>query len=65
MCEVCERSKSLVDAIKPFLRDGVVAVKERHDQRWEDLFLVDTSYPQGKTIKITADGDHGGYFHWK
>ena len=63
MCDVCSRKGLTAELIKPFLRDGV------------DLKFITKSmgYPCDRirisdnenSVDIIADGDEGGYFHFK
>lgn len=65
MCEVCTRKSGtdLVEALRPFLREDIrLAFTEK--KGWQELLIVDCAVG-GKTMKVTADGDQGGYFHWE
>ena len=65
MCNVCEQKGNTAEAmLRPFLKEGV---EIEHDQirtihgKWEHIKLT----YEGKSIVVTADGDAGGYFHFK
>lgn len=60
MCHVCEREATLIERLKPFLKDDVIAEFE-HGFCIEKLTLT----LGDEKLTITADGDDGGYFHHK
>jgi hypothetical protein len=62
MCNHCQkRESSLEDSLQQFLKPGVTATFTKGDGI-QKVSLVDAG---GSHMDLIADGDDGGYFHWR